>query len=752
MAACCGAPRCNCRVTAGPGVTVDGNGSAATPYVISADSATPTAVQAADTATVDTTVAGSGTTADPYVVSSDVILDPAPPGGGNNLLQLQPGTDGLYVECADVRTCFSAGDGAAYDPATGEFAARPSTDAGNLVTFGTDGGLLATAPAADPTAVDGGDTPTAHNSVTGTGTAGDPYVVTTDVVLAPAPPGGGSNLAHAGPDGLYVECADVRSCLSAGDGITYDPATGEIAANISGDADNTTVIGTDGGIYTPAAATVLEAADTPTVDVTVSGTGSTADPYQVAAAVILDPTPPQGGTNLLQAGPEGLFVECADVRGCLTAGDGIAYDPATGEIEARPSTDAGNIVTFGTDGGLYATGGGGTATVVQAGDTPTANNTVSGTGTAGDPYVVSTDVVLDPAPPGGGSNLLQSGADGLFVECADVRGCLTAGDGITYDPATGEISANISTDAGNTTVVGTDGGLYTPAGSTVLVSADTSTVDTTITGNGTAGDPYTIEADVIVAPDPNGVEVAANGLLVAPSVDAGNQLAFGADGRLFVPEDPPLEIGCGLQGDGTAAAPLAAFPIAGLTAWSDSWACTDTDHSTLKCDPDTGALWTPPEHFSAADHLYQEHMNPVVANQGPTGGWAFLQPGGAAAVLSFNVPGNFLGNHCRKWSYSSHCHGSIDISYSSTATFQVGYIYQENGAALQIRPLWGILTAAGSARRERYSGSTAETAFDVLPANGVTLNYFAAINVTAGTITINSWTSDGTIHTTTQSS
>ncbi|MGW2074275.1 hypothetical protein ACWCPK_38565 [Streptomyces sp. NPDC001953] len=746
MAACCGVPRCTCRVTAGPGVTVDGNGSTASPYVISADSATPTAVQAVDTPTVDTTVAGSGTAANPYVISSDVILDPAPPGGGTNLVQAGP--DGLFVECADVRTCFTAVDGATYDSATGEIGAHISGDAGNATTIGTDGGIYTPAAA---TALEAADTPTVDVTVAGTGAAGDLYQVSAEVILDPAPPQGGTNLVQAGPDGLYVECADVRGCLTAGDGVTYDPATGEIAANISGDTGNATVIGTDGGIFTPAATTALEAADTPTVDVTVTGTGAAGDPYQVGAAVILDPAPPGGGSNLLQAGADGLFVECADVRGCLTAGDGVTYDPATGEIEARPSTDAGNIVTFGTDGGLYATGGGGTATVVQAGDTPTANNTVSGTGTAGDPYVVSTDVVLDPAPPGGGSNLLQAGADGLFVECADVCGCLTAGDGITYDPATGEIAAKLSADAGNTTVIGADGGIYTPAGSTALASADTNTVDTTVTGTGTAGDPYTIEADVIVAPEPNGVEAGPDGLLVAPSADAGNQLGFGADGRLFVPEDPPLEIGCGLQGDGTAAAPLAAFPIAGLTAWGDSWACTDTGHSTLKCDPDTGALWTPPEHFTAADHLYQEHMNPVVANQGPTGGWAFLQPGGAAAVLSFNVPGNFLGNECRKWSYSSHCHGSVDISYSSTATFQVGYIYQENGAALQIRPMWGIFTAAGSARRERYSGSTSETAFDVLPGNGVLLNYFCAINVTAGTITINSWTSDGTIHTTTQS-
>ncbi|MGJ3558836.1 hypothetical protein ACR6C2_07605 [Streptomyces sp. INA 01156] len=42
---------------------------------------------------------------------------------------------------------------------------------------------------------------------------------------------------------------------------------------------------------------------------------------------------------------------------------------------------------------------------------------------------MSAAVILDPAPPGGGSNLLHTGADGLYVECADVRGCLSAGTG-----------------------------------------------------------------------------------------------------------------------------------------------------------------------------------------------------------------------------------------------------------------------------------------------------------------------------------
>ncbi|MGW0086554.1 hypothetical protein [Streptomyces sp. NPDC003393] len=368
--------------------------------------------------------------------------------------------------------------------------------------------------------------------------------------------------------------------MAAGPGVTVDG---------NGSISNPYIISSDAAT-TP---TPVTAGDTATVDTTVAGTGTVGDPYVVSAAVILDAAPPGGGSNLVHEGADGLYVECADVRGCLTAGDGIAYDPATGEIEARPSADAGNAVTFGSDGGLYSAGGGGSApTVVEAADTPSVDTTVAGTGTAGDPYVVSAAVVLDPAPPGGGSNLVHEGADGLYVECADVRGCLTAGDGIAYDPATGEIEARPSTDAGNALAIGTDGGLYAPAGGgtpTALQAADTSTVDTTVSGTGAAGDPYVVEADVIVAPEPNGLEATANGLLVAPSADAGNQLTMGADGRLFVPPDAPLETECGLTGDGTAAAPLAASVVA--------WPYTDCDVDSyaggVYCDS-TGALRSEP--------------------------------------------------------------------------------------------------------------------------------------------------------------
>ncbi|MET9818354.1 hypothetical protein [Streptomyces sp. NPDC006355] len=449
--------------------------------------------------------------------------------------------------------------------------------------------------------------------------------------------------------------------------------------------------------------------------VTVTGNGSSSAPYVIGA----------GG---------GGAVTCDQVRPCISAGDGAAYDPVTGVVSARPSTDPGNNLSFGTDGGLLVPAGGTTA--LTAGDTDTVDTTVAGSGTAADPYVVSSTVILDPTPPQGGTNLIGSGTEGLFLECADVRGCFTAGDGIAYDATTGEIAARVSTDAGNQTVIGTDGGIYTPAGSsTALTAGDTNTVDTTVTGSGTAADPYVVAADVIVAPEPNGLEATADGLLVAPSADAGNQLTMGTDGRLFVPPDAPLEVGCGLQGDGTAAAPLAAFPVAGEQPWTDDWDCDPAVHSTLRCDPGTGALWTPPEHTSSAVTFQQSH---------PVAGLAFTNTGGFVLVSNDAwSEGRYTADSlttCRGVSFSTRFTGHLEVSWTANATFDVGYAVQVDGGALSVRITHSVL-APGAAGRERWSFTVSEAA--VLPPHtGKVVRVYPAIRVTAGTATIQQWITD----------
>lgn len=520
-----------------------------------------------------------------------------------------------------------------------------------------------------------------------------------------------------------ASCCTAPRCacrVTAGPGVTID-GNGSAAAPYVVSVDS-------------AAPTVVQAADSPTVDVTVAGTGTSADPYEVSADVILDPAPPGGGDNLLHAGPDGLYLECEQVRGCLTAGPGITYDETTGEIAAE-ATPVEPTALEGADSSSVTTG-------------------VTGTGTAADPFVVTSSVILDPAPPGGGDQLIQSGPDGLSLECADVRGCFTAGDGAGYDPDTGVITARPSEDAGNTIVYGADGGLFTPAPAapepTALQAADTTTVDTTVTGTGTAADPYTVEADVIVAPDPNGLAAGPDGLDVAPSVDPDNQLAFGTDGRLFVPPDPPLEVGCGLQGAGTAASPLAANPAAGQEAWADTWSCAPATHSTIKCDPTDGTLWTPPDHYSAADSIYVEHFDGGWADPVTATDWRdFTNDSGVTALVQFNVPAAFLGNDCRVWEYLSVCAGTFDISWTADATFEVGYGLSKNGGTIQVRPVWGILTPTGAAGRARHAGTAQATGFNLAPDVAQSVVFYVLARVMTGSFTINGWESDASIHTTT---
>lgn len=468
----------------------------------------------------------------------------------------------------------------------------------------------------------------------------------------------------------------------------------------NGSAANPYTISADG-------TTGVAVTDSPTVDLKLTGTGAAGDPYTVTADVILDPTPPQGGTNLIHTGPEGLFVECADVRTCFTAGDGITYDSATGEIAAHISRDAGNQTRIGSDGGIHTPA---TSTSLQAADTPSVDVTVTGTGTAADPYEVTAAVILDPVPPGGGTNLLQEGPDGLFVECADVRTCFTAGTGIDYDQATGVIAAE----------------------GTVLQAADTPTLNATVTGTGTAADPYVVSGDVIVAPEDNGVEISPSGLLVAPSADTGNRLDFGTDGRLFV---PPNEVGCGLQGDGSAGSPIKAFPIAGDRAWTTDWSCDPVANSTLHCDPNTGALWTPPEHTSAAVTLQQLHPVSTPTFTGPTN---FL-------LVDSNAwsEGTYTADSlsaCRGISFSTRFTGHVEVSWTANATFDLGYAIQVNGGALAVRQTHSKL-AAGPAGRERWTFGVSQAV--VLPPHaGYAVRVYPAIRVTAGSVTIQQWITD----------
>jgi hypothetical protein len=108
--------------------------------------------------------------------------------------------------------------------------------------------------------------------VTGAGSTPNPFVVT-----------------------AVTNCAEVRSCLSSGAGIAYDPATGVISAALSADTGNNLVLRPD-GLYVPTGAATVTAgcgltgngaASTP-IRVNTGSWPYTCDVDQVASGVYCD--------------------------------------------------------------------------------------------------------------------------------------------------------------------------------------------------------------------------------------------------------------------------------------------------------------------------------------------------------------------------------------------------------------------------------------------------------------------------------
>lgn len=237
-------------------------------------------------------------------------------------------------------------------------------------------------------------------------------------------------------------------------------------------------------------------------------------------------------------------------------GDGSAAKPYVINIK----TD--NQTVFCTGAGLQA--------ILNTQDTNTVD--LSGDGTVGNP--LKADVILtpdaqvpDPDALGTG-NLIKLGPTGIYVSCEDIQDCvgsaidIDTADCLEYDDATNTISIKIcgepngiecvpagdpncptgglavypSSDPDNSLTFGTDNRLYAP--SAAIVPGDCMV----FTGAGTATDPFVISPQVAI--EPNGLEcIPGQGLAVIPSSDAGNQLKFGADQRLYVNACPLVQGG-----------------------------------------------------------------------------------------------------------------------------------------------------------------------------------------------------------------
>lgn len=179
----------------------------------------------------------------------------------------------------------------------------------------------------------------------------------------------------------------------------------------------------------------LTVADSDTIDMTLQGDGSQANPWEVSGTVILTPDAnvpvPDGGTprNIIEFGPTGIYVSCEDVQDCVgdaVAGllDGLEYDDANNALRVAISTDPNNTASYGSDGGIFAAGACvstdagnqlttgtdgclfvpanmGAAIVAQADNTEETcvNTTVTGDGTAANPLTIAAAPVLAPVDP-----------------------------------------------------------------------------------------------------------------------------------------------------------------------------------------------------------------------------------------------------------------------------------------------------------------------------------------------------------------
>lgn len=207
----------------------------------------------------------------------------------------------------------------------------------------------------------------------------------------------------------------------------------------------------------------------------------------------------------------------------------------------------------------------GTGTVIQANDTATVDHTLTGAGTAGNPYILTSAVKISPVA----GNVVTTDANGLLVTCESIQDCVGAAfdDGLIYDDVANQMRVRISADAGNTTVIGSDGGVYSTGGGgggglAFVSTADTPCID--LTGNGVAGTPLSA-APILNAAAGNLLTCTATGLRAALSVGA-----------------------CGLTGTGAAASPLAV----NVGVWP--YPCSvDTFGGVVVCDA-TGRLRSEP--------------------------------------------------------------------------------------------------------------------------------------------------------------
>ncbi len=582
-----------------------------------------TAVTVSDSNCIDLTISGDGTNATPYVISAAPILDPS----AQNILSCGPA--GLLADETTTTIAYNAltnevtyvdedGNPTVIDLSALAIDINVASVGYNAVT----GVLTLTETDATVHTIDIGpavltvaDTSCINLALAGAGDDVSPWVLTADPVVDPS----ASNLLACGVNGLTVDgtstlfCESVQDCVGGmlvSQGFTYDDASDDftnagtagqvLTSDGAGNATWTTLgagltcedvqdcvdtmldgVGYDyddvgnqwislgmpnhvhtasgggGANWLPINALIgLTVTDTSCIDLTVGGDGSVGNPWVISADPIIDPL----ATNLLACGLNGLLVDsasapfCEAVQDCvggMLTGVGFTYDDAGNQFDSTGTTDQ-VLVSDGVGGAAWVDAE--TLISLQVTDTSCIGLTLAGDGSPATPWNISAVPVIDPSA----QNILTCGVGGLLADettttlayngltneltYTDEDGAATVVDlsALAIDINIASVGYNAVT--GVLTITETDASVHTvDVGPAVLTVADTSCIDLTLAGTGDDVSPWVLSASPIVDPAvTNLLTCGPAGLLVEETVTT---LVDNADGTAtYTSEDSTVTI------------------------------------------------------------------------------------------------------------------------------------------------------------------------------------------------------------------
>lgn len=485
------------RVTDTPTIdlSITGNGSAATPYVISGNATAlpPGVLTVTDTASVDLTLTGAGTAASPYNLSATV---PTSGGGQPTLvrtnLAIKPiasstGTTWIYqtgtTETVTATAVLTAGDGP--QGRTG-YIRRTITTA---KTTGTSGPVYRDVAGVSPAGVAGDVwsggmwvrtsvavtiTPSAAvraGSTTITTKTGTPVAVPANTWTWLSVDGlvatGTYDAVQVWPQmlssvvlpvGATIDCTNVLIVKDTTAGSYFDGSFAVAGLEYAWTGTANASTSTES-----LAAGTLRVTDTPTVDMTLTGAGTLASPYVVSAVATTPFAVTDTATIDMTLSGAGTAASPWNVKGdVLTVPVSLLRGPGTINPLLIP------------------------AIPLQVINTPTVELTMAGSGIVTDPFKLSA---VAPA-----SAITQ-----VRVTDTATINMTASGDGSAATPWSikGDV---IGVAASAVTGPGTVDPTLLPA--IPLTVTDTATVDFTLTGAGTSASPYNLSATAAVAPTP----------------------------------------------------------------------------------------------------------------------------------------------------------------------------------------------------------------------------------------------------------